>query len=84
MGLHGGQRLVGGHPAGSILQLLFFQSPNWKCLICCEKGLQGKKKHTVEYDILGARTASRSSKMCCMGKECSCAGSKTASQCSSL
>lgn len=43
MGLHGGQRLVGGHPAGSILQLLFFQSPNWKCLICCEKGLQGKK-----------------------------------------
>lgn len=42
MGTHGGQRLVGGRPAGFVLQLLFFQPPNWKCLICCEKGLQGK------------------------------------------
>lgn len=43
-----------------------------------------KKIIIVRCDVLGVRTASRSSKMCRVGKGCSCAGWKIASRCPCL
>lgn len=85
-----GPGVADGHPAGSILLLslwgkfFFFQSPSWKCPSCCDKGLRVGGKKSALCDVLGVHTASRSSRMCRVGKERSCAGLKFASRCSCL
>lgn len=68
---------------GSILQLLFgesfFSSPS-------TGNVQSVVKRLTRWEesVQCVHTASPSSKMCCMGKKCSCAGLKFASWCSCL
>lgn len=66
------------HFGESSLPILQLKHPS-----CWEKGYRGKGR-AVQCDSLGAHAGSRSSKMCRVGKACSCAGLGTASESSCL